>query len=305
MILSKNIPWLLSCLLLLGSTPISRPSKPLSKLKDNAKKVVFISSRDSHERGEHEVNGGIKLLAQKLKEGAPNLDTLLVHYDWPTDPSVLQNAATLVLFCDGGDGHMITPHMKTLDSMMRTGTGLVMIHFSLEIQKGADGNALKNLVGGYFETDWSVNPVWEPKFEQFPVHPITRGITPFSVRDEWYYHMRFVENSKRVTPILSALPPVSTLSRPDGTHSGNPTVRDEVIKKKQPQTMAWAFRHPGGGRGFGFTGGHYHQNWQNDNFRKLVLNAILWTAQAEVPPNGVLTTTPSAKELDRLARPVK
>ena len=29
-----------------------------------------------------------------------------------------------------------------------------------------------------------------------------------------------------------------------------------------------------GGRGFGFTGGHFHWNWGNDQFRKLMLNAI-------------------------------
>jgi hypothetical protein len=42
-----------------------------------------------------------------------------------------------------------------------------------------------------------------------------------------------------------------------------------------------------GGRGFGFTGAHYHRNWKDDNFRKLVLNALLWVAKAEVPEQGV------------------
>jgi hypothetical protein len=51
--------------------------------------------------------------------------------------------------------------------------------------------------------------------------------------------------------------------------------------------VAWACEREGEGRGFGFTGGHVHWNWGNDNFRKLVLNAILWTAKAEVPSEGV------------------
>ena len=51
--------------------------------------------------------------------------------------------------------------------------------------------------------------------------------------------------------------------------------------------MAWAVERPDGGRGFGFTGGHKHANWGNDNFRKLVLNALLWTAKADVPGDGV------------------
>jgi hypothetical protein len=49
----------------------------------------------------------------------------------------------------------------------------------------------------------------------------------------------------------------------------------------------WVYERPEGGRGFGFTGGHSHKNWGNENFRKVVLNAILWIARADVPPNGV------------------
>jgi hypothetical protein len=92
-----------------------------------------------------------------------------------------------------------------------------------------------------------------------------------------------------VTPILSALPPKETLSRADGPHSGNPDVRKAVLERREPQHVAWAAERPGG-RGFGFTGGHRHANWGNDSLRKLVLNALLWTAMVEVPANGVEST---------------
>jgi hypothetical protein len=49
-------------------------------------------------------------------------------------------------------------------------------------------------------------------------------------------------------------------------------------------------------RGFGFTGGHYHKNWGDENSRRLVLNAILWIAGADVPANGVQSTV-TAEEL--------
>jgi putative membrane-bound dehydrogenase-like protein len=51
--------------------------------------------------------------------------------------------------------------------------------------------------------------------------------------------------------------------------------------------MMWVIERAGGGRGFGFTGGHYHKNWGDDNFRKVVLNAILWIAHIDVPAGGV------------------
>ncbi|MGE5755884.1 MAG: thioesterase, partial [Planctomycetaceae bacterium] len=38
---------------------------------------------------------------------------------------------------------------------------------------------------------------------------------------------------------------------------------------------------------FGFTGAHFHRNWGHADFRKVVLNAILWSAKLEVPPAGV------------------
>jgi hypothetical protein len=46
----------------------------------------------------------------------------------------------------------------------------------------------------------------------------------------------------------------------------------------------------------GFTGGHAHKNWGNDNFRKLILNALLWTAKMEVPAEGVQSSV-SEEEL--------
>ncbi|MFP6903899.1 MAG: hypothetical protein VCG02_01685, partial [Verrucomicrobiota bacterium] len=60
----------------------------------------------------------------------------------------------------------------------------------------------------------------------------------------------------------------------------------------EQQTVAWAYERPGGGRGFGFTGGHNHISWQSDGFRKIVLNAILWTAGVEVPPGGLDSKRP-------------
>src|SRR5690606_10963186 len=96
--------------------------------------------------------------------------------------------------------------------------------------------------------------------------------------------------------ILAALPPEDTLKRPDGPHSGNPAVR-EAVKRGEKQTVVWAKERPDGGRGFGFTGGHFHWTWADDNNRKLVLNALAWISKLEVPDDGVSSTTPTVEEL--------
>jgi hypothetical protein len=71
------------------------------------------------------------------------------------------------------------------------------------------------------------------------------------------------------------------------------------------ETMMWACERQNGGRGFGWTGGHHHKNWGNDYYRKEVLNAILWLAKVEVPPNGLkssVTADDLARNLDQKGR---
>lgn len=271
-------------------------------LQDGQKKVVFIAGKPSHGYGAHEHNAGCLLLAKSLdaaaeSAGLPVLTTVYKN-GWPADPTSLDNADTVVVYCDGGGRHFLHHNGEVFEDIMRRGVGLACIHYGVEVPKGISGQRFLNWIGGYFETDWSVNPHWLAKFDSFPEHPVANGVQPFEVQDEWYYHMRFSQQMMRVTPLLSALPPAETLSRKDGPHSGNPHVRKSVLEDQQPQHLAWAFeRGDGKGRGFGFTGGHFHNNWKNDSFRKLVLNAIAWTAHVDVPEAGIDSATPSEADL--------
>ncbi len=254
---------------------------------DVQKKIVFIAGHPSHGYGAHEHNAGCDLLAHILKTALPELSIDVVHNGWPKDERALEGADAIVMYCDGGGGHMVLAHKQEVDALAKKGTGVVCLHYAVEVPKENGGQEFLDWIGGYFEMHHSVNPHWTAKFDSFPNHPITRGVKPFEINDEWYYHMRFRPDMRGVTPILSCLPPASTLARPDGPHSGNPDVRRAVLENKEPQVVAWASENVGGGRGFGFTGGHDHWNWGDPNFRKLVLNAILWTAKIEVPAQGV------------------
>jgi hypothetical protein len=141
-------------------------------------------------------------------------------------------------------------------------------------------------IGGFYEVYYSVNPVYDAAFNALPSHPITRGVKPFHIKDEWYYNIRFRENTRGLTGILITTPPANTVG-PDGAHSGNPDARSKI---GQPQIVAWAYERPNGGRSAGLTGGHYHSNLGDENFRKIVLNSLLWIAKVDVPPNGVQVT---------------
>ena len=265
---------------------------------DASKKIVFLAGRPSHGYGAHEHYAGCRLLAEALQEAEPNYEITVLKDGWPKDGEAsLKDADCIVVYCDGGERHLLNAHLEECDRLMKDGIGLVCIHYGVETPKGKTGDAFVDWIGGYFETDWSVNPHWEAKFESFPEHPVSRGVKPFEINDEWYFHMRFRDNMEGVTPILSAHPPEATMRRPDGPHSGNPAVR-KAVADGEIQHMAWAAERDGGGRGFGFTGGHFHWNWADENFRKVMLNAIVWTAHGEVPQGGVSTPDPTEAELE-------
>ena len=252
-----------------------------------AKKIVLIAGPPSHGPGEHEFRAGCLLLKQCLDK-VPDIESVVYSNGWPTVGNAFDQVDAIVLYMDGGAGHpaLADHRLQKLGALMQKGVGLACLHYAVEptIQKGE--KEFLEWIGGAFEINWSVNPDWTAQFTSLPEHPITRGVKPFSIGDEWYMHMRFAQEMKGVTPILAAIPPPSTTNRADGPHENNPAVR-EAVRLGQPQTLAWAFERPDGGRGFGLTGAHYHHNWADENFRKIVLNAILWIAKADVPPNGI------------------
>ena len=260
------------------------------------KKVVFVAGRRSHGNGSHEHRAGCMLLAKRI--GAlPGYNAVVVTEGWPQDEGVFDGASAVIFYTDGGGRHYVNKHLDSFDVVMKKGVGLGTVHYGVEVPKGASGDKLLEWTGGYFEAHWSVNPHWTASFEKFPDHAVARGLKPFKINDEWYYHMRFREGMKGVTPILTAMPGPETLRRKNGAHSGNPHVRAAVLERKEQQHVAWVATRSGGGRGFGFTGGHFHRNWKNDNFRRMVLNAVVWIARGEVPAGGVASGTPDDKEM--------
>lgn len=264
------------------------------------KKVLLIAGPPSHGPGHHEHNAGVLLLQQCLA-GVKGLQVTASN-GWPAEAAALATADAVIIFSDGGARHiaLAEDHLAQLESLAKRGGGIGFLHYAVEptLEKGQ--TEFLRWIGGAFEINWSVNPHWDAAFKTLPNHAITRGVQPFTIRDEWYFNMRFVDGMKGVAPILVAAAPPETMARPDGAHSGNPHVRARVAQG-QPQILAWAYEGENRRRGFGFTGAHYHDNWGNENFRKVALNAVVWLAKLEVPANGVTSTVTAedlAKNLD-------
>ncbi len=245
-----------------------------------ATSILVIAGDPSHGPGEHRFPEGAALLSDALNGSGLPLRSA-VSLGWPT-PATLAGAQAIVLYSDGLDRHVAEGKVEALRQHVRAGKGLAVLHFALEPSRGPLSDFLLEAIGGRFETEWSVNPLWKMTEPILAKHEVTRGVAPFAIDDEWYFHLRFRAG---VTPVLQAVPPVNSIGE-DGPRSGNPTLR-AALAKREPQTLGWVF---GGGdrpRTFGFTGGHYHRNWADDNFRKLVLNGLVWTAGLEIPAQGV------------------
>ena len=259
------------------------------------KKIIFIAGKPSHRSGEHEHRAGCLLLKSCL-DNFPGVTSVVYSNGWPTDAKAFDDAATIVVYSDGGGGHPLLQEerLKSIGALMDKGVGLVCIHYAIEptLEKGQ--KEFLDWLGGAFEINWSVNPHWDAEFKSLPTHPITRGVKPFTIRDEWYFNMRFRDGMKGVTPILTAIPTANTTNRNDGPHENNPAVRQKVARG-EAQHVAWSTERADGGRGFGFSGAHFNKNWADENFRKLMLNAILWTAKVEVPADGVKSSVSEAQ----------
>ncbi len=273
--------------------PYDQSDVPLEKepMDPNLKKIVLIAGRQSHGPGEHEFFAGCAIL-MKLLQQTPGVFPVMARDGWPKDERVFDNAKAVVFYLDGRGGHPLADPAKLglVQKLIDQKCGFVCLHYAVDYNP-REGDRILDWMGGYYDYRISINPHWDADFANLPEDEITRGVKPFKIRDEWYYNMHFTPEMKGVTPILVATPPDKTRGTDDA--------------KKYPgraEVVAWAYDRPDGGRGFGFTGGHFHKNWGNEDFRRLVTNAILWSAHVDVPKDGAKVDLDPAeleKHLDR------
>src|SRR5205807_436414 len=114
--------------------------------------------------------------------------------------------------------------------------GLAVLHWGMGSKDAKNIQPFVDLFGGcHGGPDRKYKVVQADATIADPKHPIARGISDFKARDEFYYTLKF---AKTKTPIL------------------NVTIDGEA------HPVAWALERQGGGRSFGFSGLHFHENWQ-------------------------------------------
>ncbi|NUQ29894.1 MAG: hypothetical protein HOQ35_15460 [Acidobacteriaceae bacterium] len=281
-----------------------------ARTADGRTKIVLIAGTKSHGPGAHEYLKSARLL-KVILDRSPSLHNVVteVYYDgWPMDQSTLETADTIVFLSDGMQWSPWSWSPERIAFMQRQidrGCGFMTFHFATYIPYQFATQAL-HWNGGYVDYDGPTHPT--PYFTQKtltteiafpnPTHPVLHGAHPFQVREEFYYKPTFIDGMSGITPLLRAtgLP-------------ADPKVFPGPLATPFEQTFFWAYdrpKQPGSkvqGRSIGATFGHYYANWQMDDYRKVVVNAICWTAHLPIPKDGIATTWVDEQAVDQSLGP--
>jgi type 1 glutamine amidotransferase len=243
--------------------------------------ILFLAGARSHSSGDHEFRAGCMLLAKALNEQSGLDVKASVISGWPKDEKVFDGVDAVVIYADGTS--VVRNGWEKVDQLAKSGVGLMFMHYAVHPSPEEGEKYYRPWIGGAFETGFSVNPHWVADLEAMPNHPVSNGVQGKpTAYDEFYYNMRFPKDRSKVLDLVTANPSRERIKKIINlwTQEGY-----EGIGKKQ--TLMWGIERKDGGRGIGFTGGHYHRNWSIDGFRQIVLNAIVWVAGMDVPEGGV------------------
>ena len=234
-----------------------------------AKKILLLGqSPDGHPPGTHEYMPGVEVLAKLLKK-SPGVELQVVNADnpWNEGPELLNDADGVVLFLSQG-AKWTQEEPRRRDAFARLaarGGGLAVIHWGMGTRDAKDIDAFLKLFGGCHggpDRKYKVVPKASVQIVD-KQHPVTTGVDAFTIDEEFYYRLKFVKASPGVKPILKT------------------NIEDHL------ETVCWIWERPDGGRSFGFSGGHFHQNWRHEPVRRLLAQAVLWTVKQPVPKDGL------------------
>jgi len=247
----------------------------------STKTILIIGGPKNQSTGQHEYFNGVRALKTLLLEsdgmkGSPDVEVREFPFGWP-DARQFEGAATIVLYLDGGEQHPLLDEQRRMsfEKAMASGVGLVTLHTASTPPRARVAEfrrwlGISSAGGGLTSGDATVatRPTAEP-------HPVSRGVGAINYVVEADALPDAASKPTGVTPILAGS--VTLHSSP--AQSASPPSRDVVA--------AWAFERAGGGRSFAFTGAHSIDALDIPTVRKMVLNAVYWSAGLDVPGGGV------------------
>jgi type 1 glutamine amidotransferase len=213
----------------------------------------------------------------KCLSSVPGLEITQVRADgdWPEGPELLAKADGVVLFVSEGAKWLNSdPARRTaFADLAKRGGGLSVIHWGMGTKSADHIEPFVSLFGACHG-----GPDRKYKFLETNVHvaaqehPITAGIVDFRLKEEFYYQLKQQPDATSFTPLLTA-----------------------EIDGESP-LVAWAWDRPDGGRSFGYTGCHYHENWSRPEYQRFLPQGVLWTLKIQ-PPDSSFPAALTADDL--------
>jgi hypothetical protein len=118
------------------------------------KRILFLTDDGEHGWMQHENTAGAILLGKRLAAALPGCAVTVLRDQFP-DPEMLAGAASIVLFTNGTEHHLLNDPEKraAMEQAMQQGMGLAALHWALEAGTPEGSEFLKNHLGGFFEVD--------------------------------------------------------------------------------------------------------------------------------------------------------
>jgi type 1 glutamine amidotransferase len=236
--------------------------------QSSPKRVLIIGQGpDGHPYGAHEFMPGARVV-EKLLASQQAIQTTVVKADepWPEGPALLDKADGIVLLVTQGSEWMqIDPaRYAAIKRLAARQGGIVALHWSVGAKDEKYIAGQLELLGGTRGGSWRKYTVVTNDVKLLnSKHPILTGLKDFRVHDEFYYKLELAKSAPGFTPLMS-------------------TRLDD-----NDETICWAFERPDGGRSFGFVCVHFHKNWEREDYRRLAVQATLWSLKLPVPKKGV------------------
>lgn len=224
----------------------------------SSKQVLLIAGApDGHPPQTHEYVAGLKIVHELLvDQPGLTLRTVVADDDWNDGPELLDATDAVVLFrSEGAKWCSAEPsRLAAFQRLAERKGGFCVLHWGMGTKSAEPAAAFTALFGACHGGPDRQFRVLETRLSPtMPEHPITRGLAPITIRDEFYFALK--------EPVAKPAPQPLLQIEIDGT----------------PQMVAWAWERPDGGRSFGFSGLHFHENWKVPEYRKLVKQGLLWT----------------------------
>lgn len=260
------LPFILTCLAI----------APAAAAEATPRRVLLLyQGPDGHPPTTHEYKAGLGVLAACLKQVAGvEAEAVDASEPWEAGPERLAKADGVVIFlCEGAKWASAAPRrLDALSQLAQRKGGIVALHWGVGTKDAAPIPAWLKLAGachGGPDRKYQVLETDVTLPEQR--HPILTGVEPFRVKDEFYYQLKVVEPG-------------------EGRAGPRPVLLAKI--DDEPRMVAWAWERPDGGRSFGFTGLHFHANWERPEYRRLAAQAVLWSVGLPIPKEGLDVTVP-------------